>query len=122
MFQSLRKISTMAHGNSLIYQFKITLKECDRVSIPVIWRRIQVPSSYNFRQLHVAIQRAMGWESVRFDYHLHQFEMINPQTGVKAVITKPDPDDENSASFAAAMGHPYTPITDEKKAKIAKFI
>ena len=111
----------MAHANSLVYQFKIILMECDRASIPVIWRRIQVPSNYNFKQLHVAIQRAMGWESVHFDYHMHQFKMTNPQTGVKAVITKPDPEDEDSASFSAAMGYPYTPVTDEKKAKIAKF-
>jgi len=51
----------------MIYQFKITLKEVS----PPIWRRIQVPSTYTFRDLHVAIQDAMGW----FDYHLYEFRI-----------------------------------------------
>lgn len=57
----------MTTKSSNIYQFKITLKEIK----PKIWRRIQVPGNYNFWDLHVAIQNAMGWD----DYHLHQFEM-----------------------------------------------
>lgn len=48
-----------------VYQFKITLKN----SKPPIWRRIQVPESYSFWDLHTAIQDAMGWE----DCHLHEF-------------------------------------------------
>ncbi len=52
-----------------VYQFKITL----RVR-PPIWRRIQVPETYTFWDLHVAIQDAMGWE----DAHLHEFEMVSP--------------------------------------------
>jgi len=53
-----------------VYQFKITL-----IGIkPPIWRRIQVPETYSFWDLHVAIQDAMGW----LDYHLHQFEIVNP--------------------------------------------
>ncbi|MDT8391888.1 MAG: plasmid pRiA4b ORF-3 family protein [Lentisphaeria bacterium] len=51
--------------NSLVYQFKITLQEIE----PPIWRRIQVPASYSFWDLHVANQDAMGW----LDYHLHAF-------------------------------------------------
>jgi hypothetical protein len=39
--------------------------------LPLIWRRIQVPSDYNFWALHVAIQDSMGW----LDYHLHHFEI-----------------------------------------------
>lgn len=56
-----------------VYQFKVALKNIR----PPIWRRIQVPESYNFWDLHVAIQDAMGW----FDYHLHEFEIENPVTG-----------------------------------------
>jgi hypothetical protein len=63
---------------SNIYQFKITLEDIK----PKIWRRIQVPENYNFYDLHIAIQNAMGWE----DCHLHQFEMKNPKTGFKVVI------------------------------------
>ena len=47
-----------------VYQFKITLKSAK----PPIWRRIQVPETYTFWDLHVAIQDAMGWR----DYHLRQ--------------------------------------------------
>ncbi len=34
-----------------------------------IWRRILIPSSCTFRQLHGVIQETFGW----FDYHLHEF-------------------------------------------------
>jgi hypothetical protein len=53
-----------------VYQFKITLKG----SKPPIWRRIQVPETYTFWDLHVAIQNAMGWGGG----HLHAFEMRHP--------------------------------------------
>jgi hypothetical protein len=56
-----------------VYQFKIILEKSD----PVIWREIQVPDSYNFWDLHVAIQDSMGW----LDGHLHQFKLHNLQTG-----------------------------------------
>lgn len=85
---------------SNIYQFKITLKG----SKPKIWRRIQVPEKYSFWDLHVAIQDAMGWE----DYHLHQFEMINPKTGEKVLIGILDEE-----GFADTI--------PEKTAKIAKY-
>ena len=48
-----------------VYQFKIQMKEIT----PVIWRRILVPETYNFWDLHVAIQDSMGWH----DSHLHMF-------------------------------------------------
>ena len=67
-----------------VYQFKITLMEIK----PPVWRRIQVPETYSFWDLHVAIQDAMGW----FDCHLHQFEMVNPS--VFEVSTIGIPDDE----------------------------
>jgi len=50
-----------------VYQFKVTLKDVK----PPIWRRIQVPSTYSFWDLHVAIQDAMGW----LDCHLHEFRV-----------------------------------------------
>lgn len=50
-----------------ILQFRVQL---DRVR-PSIWRRIEVPASFTFWDLHVAIQDAMGWH----DSHLHQFEV-----------------------------------------------
>ncbi len=55
-----------------ILQLKITL---DGIK-PPIWRRIQVPCTYTFWDLHVAIQSAMGWT----DSHLHQFVADHPLT------------------------------------------
>ena len=59
-------------NRDIIYQFKIILKDIE----PSIWRTIQVPQSYSFWDLHVALQDAMGW----FDYHLHMFRIENPVT------------------------------------------
>jgi hypothetical protein len=72
----------MGKASERVYQFKITLKGIE----PPIWRRIQVPETYSFWALHVAIQDAMSWE----DYHLHQFEMVDPSTGTKVEIGIPD--------------------------------
>lgn len=69
-----------------VCQFKITLKGIR----PPIWRRIQVPETYTFWDLHVAIQDAMSW----VDYHLHRFEIINPSTDMKEEIGIPDEDFE----------------------------
>ena len=65
-----------------VYQFKITLKGVR----PPIWRRIQVPETYTFWDLHVAIQNAMGW----LDFCLHEFVILNLRTGEEATIEYPD--------------------------------
>ena len=67
-----------------VYQFKITLKRIR----PPIWRRIQVPETYTFHDLHVAIQDVMGWEG----YHLHEFMMADPVTGLEMHIGTPSED------------------------------
>lgn len=68
--------------DKLSYQFKVTLKEIE----PPIWRRIVVPATYNFWELHVAIQDAMGW----LDCHLHAFRLRNPDTDTIEEIGIPD--------------------------------
>jgi len=65
-----------------VYQFKITLKELE----PLIWRQIQIPETYSFWDLHVAIQDVMSW----LDYHLHLFTIHNPLIGRKVKIGIPD--------------------------------
>jgi len=65
-----------------VYQFKITLQEIK----PPVWRRIRVPQTYTFWDIHVAIQDVMGWS----DYHPHEFEIIDPKTGLKVAIGFPD--------------------------------
>jgi hypothetical protein len=73
-----------------VYQFKIVLKGVK----PAIWRRIQVPETYNFWDLHIAIQDVMGW----LDYHLHSFYLDNHVTGEKIrigiVLDEPDTFDD----------------------------
>jgi len=72
---------------STVFQLKIELLGIE----PAIWRRIQVPDSYNFWDLHVAIQDAMGWS----DYHLHSFNIV----GSSVTIGIPDPNGEDPPDF-----------------------
>lgn len=65
-----------------VYQFKIELLDI----FPTIWRRILVPSDYNFWDLHVAIQDAMGW----MDSHLHHFEIKGKGKREAALVGMPD--------------------------------
>ncbi len=60
--KSIKKI--VQEGQS--YQLEISLASTD----PVIWRRIEVPSSLSLEDLHTVIQMAMGWQ----DLHLHRFQ------------------------------------------------
>ena len=72
-----------------VYQLKITLRGIE----PEIWRRILVPESYTFYDLHVAIQDAMGWE----DYHLHRFVITDIKApGGRVIIETPfaEPEDD----------------------------
>lgn len=76
-----------------IFQFKITLKG----SKPPVWRRIQVPETYSFWDLHVAVQDSFGW----LDCHLHNFEIVNPRTGESEEIGIPDEDGWGSEEILA---------------------
>jgi hypothetical protein len=73
-----------AAPGALIHRFLITLGDTD----PLVWRRIEVPESYSFWDLHVAIQDAMGW----LDYHLHEFMVVHPKA--KRLERFGIPDDE----------------------------
>lgn len=64
-----------------IYRFRIELEEIE----PLIWRTIEVPSTYTFWDLHVAIQDSMGW----LDCHLHSFLIPPPKKGSPIVIGVP---------------------------------
>lgn len=96
----------MKKKSDTVFQFKITLLDTK----PPIWRRIQVPATYNFYELHMAITDAMGW----LDYHLHEFEIKDPRTGVEVKIgiaSKIDMDDyipldENKKSIATYFREP----------------
>jgi hypothetical protein len=94
---------------SKIYQFSVVLREVD----PPVWRRIQVPGSYTFWDLHVAIQDAMGWR----DYHLHEFEILNPATGDRDRIGIPSdefsPDLEWLAGWEIPISAYFSPENPE---------
>ena len=85
----------MRKKQNMVYQFKIILKDIK----PSIWRRIQIPKKYTFWDLHIAIQDAMGWH----DYHLHEFEIANPLTGIKTIIGIPN-EDEDFANYKTLPG------------------
>ncbi len=72
---------------SQVYRFRIQL---DGIA-PAIWRTIEVPDTYTFWDLHVAVQDAMGWQ----DYHLHEFQMRDPRDGGEVVVGLPNDDDRD---------------------------
>ena len=62
-----------------IYRIKVTLLW----TRPPIWRRLLVPSSMTFEQLHDVLQTAMGWQNC----HMHDFSAGNRHIG------QPEPSD-----------------------------
>lgn len=61
-----------------LYQLKITLTD----SSPVIWRRINVPSTITLDLLHEIIQAAMGWKNQHmyaFDHEEASFGEVFPE-------------------------------------------
>lgn len=74
----------MTKGFESVLEFRVELRGIK----PPIWRRIQVPDSYTFWELHSVIQDAMGW----LDGHLHAFVLKNPKTGAEEWVGIPDPE------------------------------
>ena len=77
-----------------VFRFKVTLLEVE----PTIWRRFEVPDTYNFWDLHVAIQDVMGWQ----DYHLHEFRLQGLENGAPVLVGIPD--DESDAGRQTLPG------------------
>lgn len=86
----------MSKQDSKIYRFKISLLDIE----PEIWRVIEVPESYTFWDLHVAIQDAMGW----LDYHLHSFNSSDNSGNKKIGI----PEGPMDSDFVAGWTIPIT--------------
>lgn len=76
----------MVSRTERVYQLKVTLKR----SKPPIWRRILVPDSYTFWDLHVAIQDSMGW----LDTHLHRFDLVDSGNRRVSIASYEDEFDE----------------------------
>lgn len=79
-----------------VFRFRIELPlyDDDRVGDDpqrTVTRLLEVPASFNFWELHIAIQDAMGW----LDYHLHEFRIPTRAKGDEAVLIGiPGDDDE----------------------------
>jgi len=66
--QKTTKAETQDQSESVsVYQMKVTLLGVR----PLVWRRIQITNDLTLYQLHLIIQRVMGWEN----YHLYEFSL-----------------------------------------------
>lgn len=72
----------MSKRPARVMRFRINLNGIE----PPIWRVIDVPETYSFWDLHVAIQDSMGW----LDYHLHLFNPPRRQGRIQSNIGIPD--------------------------------
>jgi hypothetical protein len=81
-------------GEPAAFQLKITIRDLK----PPVWRRILIPSTATFAELHDAIQEAFGWE----DCHLHEFTIRAPKPfrhEYRIGGVPPDGDVESIADF-----------------------
>lgn len=76
----------MTTHHDKVFRFRVSLEGIE----PEIWRMIDVPATYDFWALHVAIQDAMGW----LDYHLHMFTPVGQGYKPGKMIGIPDEDGE----------------------------
>lgn len=58
-----------------VYQIRIDLKDIK----PPVWRRLLVPETYSFHDLHMAILNVMGWSGS----HLHEFYVKNEKISIE---------------------------------------
>ena len=87
----------MSKLKASIYRFKVSLLDIE----PEIWRLVEVPETYTFWDLHVAIQDAMGW----LDYHLHAFvpDTLRDSGAVRIGIPEGPIDDEYQAGWTVPI-------------------
>lgn len=89
-----------------IYQFKISLND---VHLP-IWRRVLLPSTATFKDLHKVIQVAFGWR----DSHMHQFVIGGENTDHMYIVSKETEDhlDMDNSSTELRMAEETTTLFD----------
>lgn len=87
-------------------RFRITLNGIE----PPIWRMIDVPETYSFWDLHVAIQDSMGW----LDYHLHSFNPPRRHGRIKSKVGIPDDefDDGTVAGWEVPISNFFMEVGD----------
>jgi hypothetical protein len=62
-------VHTRASALAPDYVLRVTIRDTS----PAIWRRLVVPSSFTFEQLHKTLQFVFG----SLNYHLYEFEVGN---------------------------------------------
>ncbi|WP_394229050.1 plasmid pRiA4b ORF-3 family protein [Shewanella colwelliana] len=87
-----------------IFRFRVSLVGSE----PEIWREIDVPDHYNFWELHVAIQDAMGW----LDYHLHDFtpRKAGPTKGMRIGLPESEFDESTVAGWEFSIKKYFTAL------------
>jgi len=101
-----RKSGARRKRPTLVHQFLVVLSGTD----PLVWRRIQVPETYSFWDLHVAIQDAMGW----LDYHLHEFRLLDREEKHVVAVGIPDQDSPDERSVVAGWEVPLSAYFTER--------
>lgn len=96
----------MSKKASRVMRFRITLNEIE----PPIWRIIDVPETYSFWDLHVAIQDSMGW----LDYHLHSFNPLRRRGRIYSKVGIPDDefDDGRVAGWEVPVSNYFMEVGD----------
>ena len=92
----------MARVLRSIYQLKVKLKGIQ----PPIWRRLQVASSDNLEDLHIALQIVMGW----MNCHMHEFRKGKVRYGV--------PDEDFPDSIRDEINFRLHQVMDKEKDKL----
>lgn len=90
-----------------VFQFRVELHGVD---LPV-WRRIQLPDTCTFWDLHMVIQDAMGW----LDRHIHHFEVYHAVYGKQYLGLLPEEaiEDEMELYTLPGWAHEVEPYLSE---------
>ena len=95
---SVTSESAIPDETPLILQFRAWLKDVS----PMVWRRVQEPSTMTLREFHGVLQVAIGWDSI----HLYQFVVHTVRYG----------------SWETAASSPDVALADLKLRKGSRFL
>lgn len=87
---------TVKAKSSSIYTLRVQLERIE----PLIWRRLQVPTSITLPKLHDVLQAAMGWT----DSHLHSFEIGGKHYGMAEEAEELEFIDEKGVKLERVLG------------------
>ena len=82
--------------SSSIYTLHVELERIE----PLIWRRIQVPTSITLPKLHTVLQAVMGWTNS----HLHSFDIGGKHYGMAEEAQELEFIDEKGVKLERVLG------------------